>query len=100
MNGMVALVHRGAIVSEVRADRTSAEIAEFHNIPISAVKKVTKLYNDSLASGGKDMRSLKSRGRSTGAAVIPIGAWRPLEPDPGGKLRTDEDVCLDIGFLG
>ena len=100
MNGMVALAQWEAIVSAIRADRTSAEIAEFHNIPISAVKKVTKLYNDSLASGGKDMRSLKSRGRSTGAVVTPRGTWRLLEPDPGGKLHTDEDVCLNIGFLG
>ena len=51
---MVALAKMGAIVSDIRTDRTSADIAKFHNIPISTVKKVAKLYNNFLVSGGKD----------------------------------------------
>ena len=31
MNAMIALAQRGAIVSGIRAHRTNAEIAEFHN---------------------------------------------------------------------
>ena len=54
MNGMVALVQRGATVSEIRAGRTNSEIKDFNNIPILTVKKISKLYNDFLASGGKD----------------------------------------------
>ena len=40
MNGMIELAQRGAIVSEIHAHRTNAEIAEFHKILISTVKKV------------------------------------------------------------
>ena len=54
MNGMVALAQRGATVSEIRAGRTNSEIKDFNNIPILTVKKISKLYNDFLASGGKD----------------------------------------------
>ena len=45
---------RGAIVSGIRAGRTNSQIAAFNSIPISTVKKISKLYHDFLASGEKD----------------------------------------------
>jgi hypothetical protein len=51
---MVAVAQRGAIVSGIRAGRTNSQIAAFNSIPISTVKKISKLYHDFLASGEKD----------------------------------------------
>ena len=78
MNGMIALAQRGALVSGIRAQRTNAEIEEFHNIPISTVKKISKLYNDFLASGGKD-EDFDIQRRSTSNTATPRGRawWRP-----------------------
>ena len=69
MNGKVAVAQRGAIVSGIRAGRTNSEIAGFNSIPISTVKKISKLYNDFLASVEGWRRTSTYRGRPTGAAV-------------------------------
>ena len=71
---MVALAKMGAIVSDIRTDRTSADIAKFHNIPISTVKKVAKLYNNFLVSGGKD-KDLDIQRKVHKRCVTPRG-WR------------------------
>ena len=54
MNGKVAVAQRGAIVSGIHAGMTNSEIAGFNSTPISTVKKISKLYNDFLASGGME----------------------------------------------
>ena len=50
----VLVTQRGAIVSRIHAGRTNSERAGFNSIPISTVKKISKLYNDFLASGGME----------------------------------------------
>lgn len=96
---MIALAQRGAIVSGIRAHRTNAEIAEFHNIPISTVKKITKLYNDFLASGGKDedfdiQRKVHKRRSDTKREDMVEIVQDMVDADPGVSMRA---IARDVG---
>ena len=74
---MVAVAQRGAIVSGIHAGRTNSQIAAFNSIPISTVKKVSKLYHDFLASGEKDEDfDTMLTGRRIGAGPICLTSGR------------------------
>ena len=74
---MVAVAQRGAILSGIRAGRTNSQIAAFNSIPISTVKKISKLYHDFLASGENDEHLLTMlTGRRIGAGPICLTSGR------------------------
>ncbi|CAB4067768.1 unnamed protein product [Lepeophtheirus salmonis] len=54
MNGLVTEAQRGSLVSGISAGRFNVEIAEFHFIRSSTVRKVARLYHDPPASEGKN----------------------------------------------
>ena len=97
---MIELAQFGAIVSEIRAHRTNAEIAEFHKIPISTVfLRFSELYNDFLASGGKDedfdiQRKVHKRCCDTKREDMVEIIQDMVNADPGVSMRA---IARDIG---
>lgn len=99
MNGMVAVAQRGAIVSGIRAGRTNSQIAAFNSIPISTVKKISKLYHDFLASGEKDedfdiKRKAHRRRSDTMKADMGELIQDMVNVDPGVSMRA---MAREIG---
>ena len=99
MNGKVAVAQRGAIVSGIRAGRTNSEIAGFNSIPISTVKKISKLYNDFLASGGMeedfDIQRKAHRRRSDNMREDMVEVIEDMvDVDPGVSMRA---IARELG---
>lgn len=99
MNGKVAVAQRGAIVSGIRAGITNSEIAGFNSIPISTVKKISKLYNDFLASGGMeedfDIQRKAHRRRSDNMREDMVEVIEDMvDVDPGVSMRA---IARELG---
>ena len=99
MNGKVAVAQRGAIVSGIHAGRTNSEIAGFNSIPISTVKKISKLYNDFLASEGMeedfDIQRKAHRRRSDNMREDMVEVIEDMvDVDPGVSMRA---IARELG---
>ena len=97
MNGNLQEAQRGAIVTGVRAGRTSREIADFNHISYNTVKAYVKEYRDFLDAGGLeddfDIKRKKHRRRSDAHGDDLVQEL--VNEDPGRSMRN---IAEDLGI--
>ncbi len=92
MNGTLQEAQRGAIVTGIRAERTSREIADFNNISYNTVKHIAREYNNFIEEGGQDEKfdiKRKPHHRRSDAHSMEIvdRVQEAINTDPGRSMR-------------
>ena len=92
MNGTLQEAQRGAIVTGIRAGRTSREIADFNNISYNTVKHIAREYNNFIEEGGQDEKfdiKRKPHHRRSDAHSMEIvdRVQEAINTDPGRSMR-------------